>query len=80
MYECSLADLPEVSQAKPVFRALHISDPTGYRLLRSGAMRGVRIGHVWRISRAEVYRYLGLTVTEPPTLDASATDPALARQ
>ena len=74
MYECSLADLPEVSRAKQVFRALHVSDPTGYRLLRSGAIRGVRIGHVWRISRAEVLRYLGLTMTEPPTLGASATN------
>ena len=80
MPERSVTDLPEVSQAKPVFRALRISDPTGYRLLRSGAIRGVRIGHVWRISRAEVLRYLGLTVTEPPTLGASTTDPALARQ
>lgn len=79
MSERSLTDLPEVARPKQVFRALHVSDPTGYRLLRSGAIRGVRIGHVWRISRAEVYRYLGLTVTEPPTLDASTADRALTR-
>lgn len=55
--------LPEVLDAKQAFRFLRISNPIGYRLLRSGAIRGTRVGHVWRVPRSELYRYLG--VAEP---------------
>lgn len=76
MCEPSVTALPEISRAKDVFRALRISDPTGYRLLRSGALRGVRIGHVWRVSRAEVLRYLGMAVTGASQSPLPITDPA----
>jgi excisionase family DNA binding protein len=52
--------LPEVLNAKQAFDFLRISAPVGYRLLRSGEIRGTRIGHIWRVPRSELFRYLGL--------------------
>lgn len=60
------AKLPEVLHAKQAFDFLRISAPVGYRLLRSGALRGTRVGHVWRVPRGELYRYLGLIRISAP--------------
>jgi hypothetical protein len=55
-----LADLPEVVSARQAFAVLRVSAPIGYGLLRRGALRGIRIGTVWRIPRGEICRFLGI--------------------
>jgi|GEM_PF-6355519 hypothetical protein len=59
-----LADLPEVVSARQAFEILHVSAPIGYGLLKCGALRGIRIGTVWRIPRAEICRFLGIANPE----------------
>jgi excisionase family DNA binding protein len=59
-----LADLPEVVSARQAFEILRVSAPIGYGLLKRGTLRGIRIGTVWRIPRAEICRFLGITASE----------------
>jgi excisionase family DNA binding protein len=56
----TLQDLPDVVRPKRTFRFLGISDPVGYGLLKSGELRGIRIGVTWRISKHEIRRFLRL--------------------
>jgi hypothetical protein len=60
-----LADLPEVVSARQAFAVLSVSAPIGYSLLNRGLLRGIRIGSVWRVPRAELCRFLGITASEP---------------
>ncbi len=43
-------------------RILGIGKNTAYGLIRSGVISAVRIGRQIRIPRAELYRYLGISV------------------
>lgn len=45
--------------------ALRLSSETIRRRLRTGSLKGVRIGDTWRVSRVEVLDLIG-----PETLDA----------
>ena len=42
-----------------VAAAMRVSNMTVYRLIKAGDLRAVRVGHSYRIRRAEVDRYLG---------------------
>jgi excisionase family DNA binding protein len=41
-----------------VARRLSISRAGAYRLVRSGALRGIQVGQTWRVLRADFERYL----------------------
>jgi len=41
-----------------VVEQLRVSKTTVYRLLRSGELEGVRIGHLWRVRPAAIVAYL----------------------
>lgn len=42
-----------------VARRLTISRAAAYRLVRSGQLRGIRVGQTWRVLRADFEAYLG---------------------
>ena len=42
-----------------VARRLTISRAAAYRLVRSGQLRGIRVGQTWRVLRADFDAYLG---------------------
>lgn len=53
-----LENAPDVLTVPEVARVLRIHQDTAYDLVRSGALYGARIGHVLRVPRAEVERFL----------------------
>lgn len=52
------AECPQLSSAKEAAAWLKISEPTVYRLLRSGALKGAKVGGQWRIPIAELQKYV----------------------
>jgi excisionase family DNA binding protein len=42
-----------------VARRLTVSRAAAYRLVRSGQLRGIRVGQTWRVLRADFDAYLG---------------------
>lgn len=45
-------------RVREVAAALAVSNMTVYRLIRDGHIRAVRVGHGWRISEADLSRYV----------------------
>ena len=57
-YRNFYADYPDVVSAEDVSRMLNICKFKVYELLRSGQLHSVRIGHVYRIPKKAVFRYM----------------------
>ena len=53
-----LENAPDVLTVPEVARLLRIDRNTAYELIKSGALYGARIGHLLRVPRAEVERFL----------------------
>lgn len=51
---------PDILAVPEVARPLRVNRNTAYDLVRSGSLYGARIGHVLRVPRSEVERFLGL--------------------
>lgn len=53
---------------------LAVSARTAYRLLRDGAVRGIKVGRVWKVDPADIDRYIALhRVTTPAETAPSPT-------
>ena len=57
-YRDFFAEYPDVVSVDDVSRMLNICKHKVYALLRSGQMHSVRIGHVYRIPKKAVFRYM----------------------
>lgn len=53
-----LENAPDVLTVPEVARLLRVNRNTAYDLVRKGALYGARIGHVLRVPRSEVERFL----------------------
>ncbi|MCD8378979.1 MAG: helix-turn-helix domain-containing protein [Lachnospiraceae bacterium] len=51
-------------------KELGIGKNTAYRLLKSGEIRSIRIGKVWKIPRKAVYEYIMSKANNPPHFTA----------
>ncbi|WP_052668660.1 helix-turn-helix domain-containing protein [Nitriliruptor alkaliphilus] len=67
-----LDELPDVLRTVEVASVLRADEDTVRELLRSGELRGVRVGRNWRIPRAALLAFLGLDGegADRPTLRA----------
>lgn len=48
----------ELYTIQQVMSLLHVSDETVYRYIRSGKLRGIRVGGLWRVSRVALDAFL----------------------
>ncbi len=51
-------ELPELMRPPEVARALGISSRTVLRLLYEGKLKGVKLGHLWMVPKAELQSFL----------------------
>lgn len=51
-------ELPAILTVKDLTKVLKVGVNTTYRLLRSGEIRSIRVGHQYRIPRASILSYL----------------------
>ena len=49
--------MPKMLSVKDVCDLLGVCDATVYKLLQTGQLTGVRVGHVWRISQKHLDHY-----------------------
>ena len=61
--------MPDIVDPLPVAHLLGISDRSVYRLCQNGTFKAVKCGKLWRINRASVLSYIGVTIdrTECPS-------------
>lgn len=69
------SDLPLVLTSKQAAAVLQLKPRTVADLLDRGDLRGVKIGKEWRVSRAEVLRFV-LGQPSAPQGDAATAEPA----
>jgi excisionase family DNA binding protein len=48
----------QLYSVEEVAAQLRVSKNTVYRLLRTGELEGLRVGHLWRVRPAAVFEYL----------------------
>ena len=53
-------DYPDVMDVGQVSEILHVSAKTIYGLIRSGALKSLKVGRAFRIPKTNVMRYLNL--------------------
>lgn len=70
-----LENAPDVLTVPEVARLLRIDRNTAYDLVKSGALYGARIGHLLRVPRAEVERFLSRGGGEEGVPDGPVVDP-----
>jgi len=58
VYQSVLADYPDVLTVEQLSAALGVSTKTGYRLIKEGEIRHLRIGRSYRIPKAHLLTYL----------------------
>jgi excisionase family DNA binding protein len=66
----SVTELPLVLTVQQVQEVLNVSKTTAYELVHTGAIPSVRIGRTFRVTRAAVAEFLGLS-DELPTILAT---------
>jgi excisionase family DNA binding protein len=66
----SLAELPLVLSVQQVQDVLDVSKTTAYELVHTGAIASVKIGRTFRVTRAALAKFLGLSDEAPATLPA----------
>ena len=54
-------DYPDVVSVEDLSHMLNICKVKAYDLVKTGQVRGVKIGHVYRIPKKSVYQYLDLS-------------------
>ena len=70
-----LENAPDVLTVPEVARLLRVHRDTAYDLIRSGALYGARIGHVLRVPRVEVERFLNRRGGEEGVTDGTGDRP-----
>lgn len=53
-----LAEYPDVLDAEQMCKALGVSAKTGYRLLKDGSIKGIKVGRAYKVPRIRVIEYL----------------------
>lgn len=56
-----IKDYPDVMDIRGMCSLLKISTKTGYLLLQSGAIHSTKVGRLYRISKRNILKYLGMT-------------------
>jgi excisionase family DNA binding protein len=72
------SDLPLVLTSDQAASVLQINRRTLTNMLDRGALRGVKIGKEWRVSRAEMMRFVEGNGTKTPSITASVKPEASA--
>ena len=57
-YRQLLADYPDVMDVEQMSRALGVSVKTGYKLLKEGDVKGLKIGRAYKIPKVRLIEYL----------------------
>ncbi|MEO6834757.1 MAG: helix-turn-helix domain-containing protein [Candidatus Tumulicola sp.] len=70
----SLSELPLVLTVQQIQDILDVSKTTAYELVHTGAIPSVRIGRTFRVTRAAVAEFLGLSDELPGTVAAQKGD------
>ena len=60
MSNVAFSDYPDVVSVDDLCRMLHISTATAYKLLKKREIESLRIGHIYKIPKLYVLRYLHL--------------------
>ncbi len=68
----------EVLTLEEVAELLRVHTQTAKKLLETGELRGRKVGRQWRVTRAEVERYLAGEDRFSPTVTAPAMAAAIA--
>ena len=71
------SDLPLVLTSEQAAAVLQLTRRTITNMLDRGDLRGVRVGKEWRISRAELVRFVEPDVTSRPPLQQAADAPGM---
>lgn len=58
VYDVMLKNYPDVMDINHVCEILNISTKTGYRLLRNGELKSIKIGRAYRVPKAYLLSYL----------------------
>lgn len=69
------SDLPLVLTSEQAAAVLQLTRRTITNMLDRGDLRGVKVGKEWRISRAELVRFVEPDVTSRPPLQQAADTP-----
>jgi len=59
-YRVMLRDYPDVLNIHEMCRALSVSTKTGYQLLKSGKVQGLKVGRSYRIPKAHILHHLNI--------------------
>ena len=57
-YRSFFTEYPDVVSVEDLSHMLNICKMKAYDLVKTGKVRGVRIGHVYRIPKKSIYQYL----------------------
>ena len=63
-YKLMLKDYPDVMNIEQVCEVLGVSTKTGYRILREGKLRSLKIGRAYRVPKAHLFTYLSIGCEE----------------
>jgi excisionase family DNA binding protein len=69
-----MENMSDYYTVKQIQSLLKVDRITIYRMLQDGRLKGIKIGHQWRFAKAEVDRFLGISVPEE---EQSEFSPAL---
>jgi len=58
----SFADYPDVMDINQVSELLGVSTKTVYKIIRDGTMSSMKVGRAFRVPKANIMRYMKMTV------------------
>ena len=61
-YRNFFTEYPDVVSVEDLSHMLNICKVKAYGLVKSGQIRGVKIGHVYRIPKKSIYQYLEVKI------------------
>ena len=64
-YKLILKDYPDVMSIEQMCEILSVSIKTGYRILREGKIKSLKVGRSYRIPKAHILTYLCIGDTSP---------------
>lgn len=66
-HSVNLQNCPDVMSIYDMCSVLSISTKTGYRLLKEGKIKCLKVGRSYRIPKAHILTYLGIADVNPDT-------------
>jgi excisionase family DNA binding protein len=63
-----MTDQPALMTVEEAATYLRTASVTVYKLMRSGALPGVKVGHSWRIRRADLDMYIRGNAQQQPSV------------